>query len=111
MDLEPIMAQPHVDLASGRLAVYSIPMMFESWSTREGKRVEPGAEWTQPMQDLLRFQLSIKCTRVNPNEFIGTVRLNGELILEGAPANDYNIAWRNAEGEMRQRLIRIFKTL
>lgn len=82
-------------------------MYMRSARYLDGREIEPGARWSVPLQNPLSFHASVECKGVDPDVFVGTVRLGEEQLYESGPCPTLE----QAEGSTRAWLIRRFAEL
>ncbi|GAA0197370.1 hypothetical protein GCM10008944_13500 [Cytobacillus oceanisediminis] len=76
--------------------------------TLNGRRIEPGAEFPEPFQQL-RFQIVVICDSVNPDKWHGEVRLGPHAVITTSSYDSYEQAGRQAKNAYEAKIVEIFQ--
>lgn len=76
--------------------------------TLNGRRIEPGAEFPEPLQQL-RFQAVVICDDVDPDRWHGEIRLGRHVLLKTEAVPSYEQASRQARDAYEAKVVEIFQ--
>jgi hypothetical protein len=74
-----------------------------------GRRIEPGAEFPQPMQQL-RFELVVICDEVDPDRWHGEVRFAGRTLVTTPSVTTDGQAGRDAQRAFDAKVVELFSS-
>lgn len=76
--------------------------------TLNGRRIEPGAEFPEPLQQL-RFQVVVICDDIDPDQWHGETRLGRHVLLKTTTVPGYEQASRQARDAYEAKMVEIFQ--
>lgn len=80
-------------------------MEVRRWS--DGVEVRRGAKWTRRPSDWPRLDIEIECVGVDPERYVGRVRLDEVTVLESDPVPDFGQADNLVRTQLRRRIIEL----
>lgn len=85
-----------------------MPPFMERKLIIDGVEVKPGARITYRPNAELRFSVTTVCLSVDPDRWIGEVRLGSRIVARTEPVGRYDEAGREAELMLADRFAELF---
>lgn len=83
---------------------------MSSRRTIGGVEIVPGARFTHDPSRTLRFSILVVCVAVDPDSWVGEVRLGSMVVLQTGAYTQFEQAARAAENTLMERVIKALQT-
>jgi hypothetical protein len=81
--------------------------MMQTTRTYNYVEIKPGAQWAEPAMHL-DFTLHVRCEAVQPDKFVGEVRIMGSTLFATEGRDSIEQAFAEAREALKARLIAVF---